>query len=439
MRDTDWAALAGIQFMIYNRVSDSLNAALSGIALSDMPEAQDKPPGFWKKRAAAKIANVLNLFTAWSYLVRYKMGESIPERVIRPFHVNALLAWLGEQLQLAPPPQIASNPLLRANQETLQEAVLLLYSAAYSQGSNVTLSLETLPGGIWFRVKFARKKDLPPTFEALLASFGTHWRDQDTLFELTTARDFVRLNGSDLVLNATAEQGEFAFFVHRADAPRDAQPPEPGAQVAATPTVLVPASDHSTVVQAKPGHATPPPARTGPLDASVQVPLVPDNTPVVDEEAKTSPPPPPAGETPTVPAPPVLKPPPIPAAAESQPPETPTESPGGAVPATPEPPPPGEGQAAVPPEPASPDARPVIVPVKLPAITLPVRPRKPPASTSNVALTKETQTMRPARPDPAPPPGEAPEPDRPQPDPGPSAGESDPSPPTDAPASKDVP
>jgi hypothetical protein len=54
-REPDWEALADLQFILYNRIADSLNAALSAIALSDMPEAQDKPPGFWKKRAATKI------------------------------------------------------------------------------------------------------------------------------------------------------------------------------------------------------------------------------------------------------------------------------------------------------------------------------------------------------------------------------------------------
>ena len=129
-REPDWEALADLQFLLYNRIADSLNAALTGIALCDMPEAQDKPPGFWKERASAKIGNVLNMFTAWSYLTRFKMGESIPERAVRPFEANALLQWLGGQLQLIPAPEIASNPLLYANRETLQEALLLLYSAA---------------------------------------------------------------------------------------------------------------------------------------------------------------------------------------------------------------------------------------------------------------------------------------------------------------------
>ena len=104
MREPDWEALADVQFILYNRVANQLNEALSGIALSEMPEASDKPPGYWKERAATKVQNVLNLFTAWTWLVRFKMGEPIPERAIRPFPTNALLAWVGAQLQFSPPP-----------------------------------------------------------------------------------------------------------------------------------------------------------------------------------------------------------------------------------------------------------------------------------------------------------------------------------------------
>jgi hypothetical protein len=209
----DWESLAELQFLLYSRIADSLNAALSGIALSDMPEAQDKPPGYWQERATAKVSNVLNLFTAWSNLIRFKLDGTIPERALRPFAANALLAWLGTQLHLSPVPRLPDDPTLYANQETLQEALLLLYSAAFTQGSGVRLEVEPAGEEIGFRVRFERNAPIPATFDALLASFGDHWRDQDTLFELATARDFVALNGLALALNTAGEQCEFAFRV----------------------------------------------------------------------------------------------------------------------------------------------------------------------------------------------------------------------------------
>lgn len=222
MQEPNWAGLADIQFLIYKRVADSLNAALSAVALSDMPDAGGQSPVYWKQRATNKIANVLNLFTAWEYLLRYKVGESIPERAVRPFPVNTLLVWLAQQLQLTTTPAVEGDPVLSANQETLQEALLLLYSAAFTQGTNVRLEMETNASGMWFRIKFSRKKPMPETIDELLASFGDHWRAQDTVFELATARDFVGLNDSELILRSSPNSGEFAFFIWRSGVKRRA-------------------------------------------------------------------------------------------------------------------------------------------------------------------------------------------------------------------------
>lgn len=236
--EIDWESLAELQFLLYSRIADSLNTALSGIALSDMPEAQDKPPGFWKERATIQVSNVLNLFTAWSNLIRFKLGETIPEHALRPFPANALLDWLGAQLQLSPVPHLPDNPALYANQETLQEAVLLLYSAAFTQGADVRLELEPDGDGIWFRVRFMRTRPMPETFDALLASFSDHWRDQVTHFELATARDFVALNGLELALNASDDQGEFAFLAPTTAAARAHLAPTPALRADTTPVIL---------------------------------------------------------------------------------------------------------------------------------------------------------------------------------------------------------
>jgi hypothetical protein len=404
-REPDWEALADLQFLLYNRIADSLNAALTGIALSDMPEAQDKPPGFWKERASTKIANVLNLFTAWSYLVRFKMGESIPERAVRPFEANALLQWLGSQLQLVPAPEIATNPLLYANRETLQEALLLLYSAAYTQGTNVRFELQAAQDGLWFRVQFTRAKPLPETFDALLASFGDHWRDQDTVFELATARDFVRLNECDLVLNSSTNHGEFAFFVQSAAAHRkrtasaaaQAAPPEPAqpapvvvAPPAPTPVMVV---EETTPVIPE-SEPEPAPPSLAELRPRPHIPAVPAPQPLAAEGA--APPGEPEEDTSQRDAVTVTS-----HSDDTQtsqttqivrltPPSTQIKSGGLDALAADQKPRPA-------PEPPEPQA--TIVPLKIPDPKPPLSLRKPPASTSNVALTKKPQPSHPPKTD----------------------------------------
>jgi hypothetical protein len=446
MPEPDWKSLADWQFVLYTRIADSLNAALSSIALSDMPEAQDKPPGFWKDRATAKIANVLNLFTAWSYLIRYKMGEAVPDRSIRPFRVNTLLAWLGVQLQLSPLPTTEANPLLHANQETLQEALLLLYSTAFTQGSGVQLTLDVTKLGIWFRIKFFRSTPLPGSLDDLLASFGDHWRAQSMAFELTTARDFVRLNGGELTLKPVDNQGEFSFFVRAAGAPRAKVPmPRPEAASETDSTTEIKEVDSTPVIPqpvqeepAKPPtlavlRPLPPPARLMPLltnlkaqaasDAEGQAPPVepkespsrtdkaapeavnrpPATTRQATETSRQSPPSPPTasaaapGESAQPPAPAGES--PQPSAAESAAPPPTTSESGEQTP--------------------SPDS--VIVPVELPAPALPSKFRTPPASTSNVALTRDTQTVAPSESDSSPKPARTSPPDEKPTDPAPAS------------------
>jgi hypothetical protein len=419
MADPDWEALADVQFALYNRVANQLNEALSGIALSDMPEAGDKPPGYWKERATTKILNVLNLFTAWTWLLRFKMGEPIPERAIRPFRTNALLGWVGTQLQLSPPPVTTLNPLLRANQETLQEALLLLYSVAYTQGSAVRLAFEATTLGTWFRIRFDRHKDLPESIDALLTSFGSHWRAQDAVFELTNARDFVRLNGCELVLNVTPQHGEFAFFVPAAASrPQTgrlsavqaaAQPTRPSTQTAplssqvVTPKTPKPAveegissSDDTPVLEGP--EPIPPPASKPAVEEGVSSP---DDTPVMRGPGPVPPPtlaelrPRPRQAVP----PPSPVPPPATAGPEGQ---APQGEPDGEMLKA------GESTGAdtvqrssserppAAPEPKAPFGS-VIVRAKIPEPKLPEHLHTPPASTSNVALTKETQTLTPVR------------------------------------------
>jgi hypothetical protein len=454
MPEPDWKSLADWQFVLYNRIADSLNAALSSIALSDMPEAQDRPPGFWKDRATAKIANVLNMFTAWSYLIRYKMGEPIPDRSIRPFRVNTLLAWLGTQLQLSPTPATAANPLLHANQETLQEALLLLYSAAFTQGTGVQLTLDVTRLGTWFRIRFFRSTPLPGSLDDLLASFGDHWRAQSTVFELTTARDFIRLNGGELILKPLDNQGEFSFFVRAAGArrpqlplPLDAEsnPPPPDSitppparpegtatevkELDATPVIPPPAPEEPAE---PPALATlrplPPPSQLVPLLTALKAQAASEaegqSPPVEPEEppSRTAETAPGANEHPSA------------AAADASGLPSKTSSPLAARDESARPPAPS-GESSEPPavEPAAPPVSangsegqaspsdPVIIPVKLPAPTLPDRLRTPPASTSNVALTRDPQTFAPSESDSSPKPAKTAPPDEQPADPAPAS------------------
>ncbi|NDJ75854.1 MAG: hypothetical protein GYB65_06320 [Chloroflexi bacterium] len=509
MREPDWEALADLQFLLYNRIADSLNAALSAIALSDMPDAGDKPPGYWKERASNKIANVLNLFTAWSYLIRYKMGETIPDRAVRPFPANSLLEWVGKQLQLSPPPRIDTDPLLHANQETLQEALILLYSAAFTQGSGVRLEVEASEQGLWFRIRFNRLKTMPATFDELVESFGDHWRAQDTVFELKTARDFVRLNGSELMLAATQHMGEFGFFVRRAgtvkrktgllspEALKSLSPPKPAPPAAQAPpapavsssaptespgsapaATSVSADDNATPVmpdeqgdqpvpapsvaelRPKPTNTAPQPdtAPAEPSPPGDKVTLQSDDptrkivsrspetgfsapTPVVRKPRKPYSPSAPANnksrpvvtpgqrstpasdkpapeQTPRKPATPQQQTPPVqgtPAGRSIETPVvplTPRYSTAGQPPAKPTatedsttPDQAAEEWSAEQETPAQLERKPdpktdtLIIPVKLPEPAPPHTPRKPPAATSNVALTRETQSFRPVTPD----------------------------------------
>ncbi|MBN1202068.1 MAG: hypothetical protein JXJ20_09450 [Anaerolineae bacterium] len=409
MRQPDWEALSDLQFLLYNRIADSLNAALSAIALSDMPEAQNEPPGFWKDRAAIKIANVLNLFMAWSYLIRFKLGETVPERAIRPFQVNTLLAWLASQIQLNEPPVIKSNPVLHANQETLQEALLLLYSAAFTQGTGVRLELNSISQGVWFRIQFSRLKPLPVTLDDLIESFGDHWRANSTRFELVTARDFIMLNGSDLLLNSSDKRGEFAFFVKR-EGVRVTEAPIVSmtkSAEAADESQVTDSADTPQITEAATGDETPllveclPDDKPEPPTLDILRPWPGAAIPRISS---------PAPRTPTAPAAEGEAPPvepdestiPAHSADTSASAATPvsSQSTDAAGPQAADLPQPGAAPLTGPSDTArtSPtDTSPLIVPVKIPAPKPPGSMRTPPASTSNVALTRETQTLRPVQ------------------------------------------
>ena len=247
-----------------------------------------------------------------------------------------------------------------------------------------------------------------------MASFGDHWRDRDTLFELATARDFVRLNECDLVLNSSQNHGEFAFFVQSAAARRkrpappttQAAPPEvpQTAPVVVTPPAPTPvlAVEEATpaLPEGEPEAAPPslaelrprsPVILSGPRPDVQPEPAIPAPQSLTAEGA--APPGEPEDDTPQRDAVTVAGhsdetqaslPTPI---VRLTPPSTQIKSGGlNALAAGQKPP-----SAPEPPEPQS-----TIVRLKIPEPKLPLSLHKPPASTSNVALTKKPHMDAPA-------------------------------------------
>lgn len=213
-REPDWEALSELNFLLNHRITQPLNAALSAIDLAEMPEYAGHSAKWWRDRARTKITTVLNLFTAWSWLVQYKAGMDIPEQAIRPFSLQSLLEWLTVHLQLVPALTAEENPLLYGNQETLQEAILLLYSVASTLGSGARVMLEAAANQVKIRIRYARLRQTEnrlSSVEELLISLGKHWRMQVIRFELKVARDFLELNRCLLELNDTGETVEFSL------------------------------------------------------------------------------------------------------------------------------------------------------------------------------------------------------------------------------------
>ncbi len=214
--EPDWESLDQLQFLLLRRVVEPLNAALAAISLLHLDSAADKPRAYWQERATNEVMGTLNLINAWHALIRFKLGELLPQQHIRPFYVQEMLDWLAYQLQLVNPLHAEKNLLIEANRESLQEALLLLYSAAYTLGPSVRLIVQNTTDGMWFRVRYAKVGPAPcnEDLDALIQRLSGNWRLEDTAFELRTAADFIALNGSQLHLQGSEQSCEMAFFVY---------------------------------------------------------------------------------------------------------------------------------------------------------------------------------------------------------------------------------
>lgn len=214
----DWGTLNEINFLIAHRMADVLNAGLAALTVADLPEESGNPPGWWRERAKSKVEQALDITMAWSWLIQYKTGSPLPEKTVHPFRLQHLLDWLTTSLRLVPGLRTNPNTFIQGNQQTLQEALLLLHSVAASQGAAVRISLDYLPQHIQFRVRFMRQRSLPKppqSLDELLYKPNGHWRYQITAFELQSARDFLKMNNIDLRLEDTGRLGELLFNIPR--------------------------------------------------------------------------------------------------------------------------------------------------------------------------------------------------------------------------------
>jgi hypothetical protein len=217
IREPDWEALNDVNFLIYTRVSNSMNEALSAIELSEAPDLDEKSPQWWRDRAKYKISTSLGTLMAWTWLIQHKSGIHLPSQAIRPFVLGDALNWLAQRLQIdeADKNLLANLVVLDANQETFQEAVLLLHSVAMSQGGRVKLLWEKSNGSVDFVVQFRRRRKREPygSMEALLESFGHHWRTQLIGFELKMAISLLEMNKIELRFRDSHTGGRFEFSV----------------------------------------------------------------------------------------------------------------------------------------------------------------------------------------------------------------------------------
>lgn len=240
--EPDWDSLGQLQFLLMRRMTEPLNASLSALGLIHLDSAADRPREYWQARATGEVLGVLNLVNAWHALIRFKLGELLPQQHIRPFSAQSMLDWLSIQLELSNPLRINTDVTLEASKEALQEALLLLYSAAYTLGPNVHLAVKSISNGMWFRIRYGKiGEQIPQDLDHLLETLTGNWRLEDTAFELRLANDFVTLSGSKLHFQGTAQFCELAFFVYAVGK----RPPDPltSAEVNAPPGVNDPQDD----------------------------------------------------------------------------------------------------------------------------------------------------------------------------------------------------
>ena len=207
----DWDSLADANFLMRRRLIEHLSAAIGAVNLIDTPEAGGKPAEFWKTRAIRHIVRAQNMYEAWNLLVSYKAGQHVPRA--RPFRAGDLLEWLAGEIYQTYTPHAEHDRLLMGNRETLQEALLLIHSAAYSLGPAVRLHTQLKEGSFWFRVRYQDAKQKAKTLDDLFEQMTTDWRTESAAYELQRARDFLEMNDCELAYVSGMGYSELAFSV----------------------------------------------------------------------------------------------------------------------------------------------------------------------------------------------------------------------------------
>ena len=220
--EPDWVSLNDINFLLYNRFAHPLNAALSAIELAESPDTTGFSAEWWRNRAKDKIASTLSIVMAWSWLIQYKNGMALPRQAIRPISLDETIQWLSQKLKMNDSDAAElTSIILSANQETLHEALLLLYSVALSQGTGVKVSWDAYVDRVNFTIGFKRRNEVAPIsdIERLIQSFKAHWRSQLTAFELRLAQNFLELNNISLTFEDSGDRAQFCLTIPRMSDP----------------------------------------------------------------------------------------------------------------------------------------------------------------------------------------------------------------------------
>lgn len=218
----DWESMADVNFLIRRRLIEHLNAAIGAVNLVDTPEAGSKPAEFWKTHAIRQIMRAQHLYEAWNTLMQYKAGQRLTQQ--HPFRAGDLLEWLSSETFQTYIPHTDHEEILVGNRETLQEALLLVHSAAYSLGPNVRLVTDMRGSNFWFRIQYQDLKHKTHSFADLMETLGDQWRTANASFELSRAQDFLEMNGCALQYSWKDGVSELGFFVASINAARQGTP-----------------------------------------------------------------------------------------------------------------------------------------------------------------------------------------------------------------------
>jgi hypothetical protein len=207
----DWHTLSEINFLMYRRMTDHLEAALNALN-----QARDEAQ---RARAAEAVSAARDMYAAWSNLIRHNAGEAPLLTGNQEFQAGDLLSWMAAALQITQLPECDDEDRLRGNQAMIREALMALHSCAQTLGPGAYMLVERHPRGFWFRVRYGATARIPDSLDGLLAQMQANWREKTAAFELRSARDFLTINGSELFFTHKDRQCELSFFVYFVEQP----------------------------------------------------------------------------------------------------------------------------------------------------------------------------------------------------------------------------